>query len=156
MAKKKQKYIEYDLVYHIPLEDSGWPKSHNIAYRTDTHMVTNPKRIQDTRNADLSPVRRRFEEDGWSITDTESGFLCKKNGYCVEYREVTAAVSRKRYWYGMRLRPCGPGCQPKGFLDWQEADKWRDGYWSYVCYSRPLSQKDMTDYDLDYVYWEED
>lgn len=56
-----------------------------------------------------------------------------------------------KYWYGMRLRPFGIGCQPKGFTDWKDADKWKDGYWSYVCYDRPLTEAEMKNYDLDEI-----
>lgn len=82
----RKKALEYDLVYHIPVTDTFWPKKHNIAYRTETHMVTNPVRIRDTYNADLKPVLSILKQDGWNIVETQNGFLCEKEAVKIEYQ----------------------------------------------------------------------
>ena len=60
------------------------------------------------------------------------------------------------YRYGMRLRGCSIGCQPKEGLVGREDDtaglrpngrKYHD----ILVYSRELTGKEMRDYDLDYI-----
>ena len=53
--------------------------------------------------------------------------------------------------YGMTARGCSPGCQPQGFL-WFDED---DYYYNVLCYNRELSENDMDTFDLEYVddYW---
>ena len=53
------------------------------------------------------------------------------------------------WYYGMRLRGCGPGCQPKGFL-WREDDD-SGKYWDILVYNRELTEKEMFSYDLDFI-----
>ena len=57
----------------------------------------------------------------------------------------------KVYFYGMRLRPFGPGCQPnKGFLDVTE-DQHDQGYHNILLYERKLSEKEISNYELDFL-----
>lgn len=58
------------------------------------------------------------------------------------------------YKYGMRLRPYGIGCQPKGTKEWQDVDKLATGYWSYIYYDRELTAEEIYRYDLDFLYKE--
>lgn len=53
------------------------------------------------------------------------------------------------WYYGMRLRGCGPGCQPKGFI-WREDDD-SGKYWDILVYDRELTDKEMFSYDLDFI-----
>ena len=54
------------------------------------------------------------------------------------------------YKYGMRLRGCSPGAQPKdGFLD--REDDPLDEYHDIIIYSRKLSEKEVSEFDLDYI-----
>ena len=55
-----------------------------------------------------------------------------------------------RWYYGMRLRGFSIGCQPKeGFVE-REDDP--DGkYWDVIIYDRPLSDREVADYDLDFI-----
>jgi len=54
----------------------------------------------------------------------------------------------KEYKYGMRLRGFSPGCQPKeGFLR-REDDNMGD-YYDIVVYNRPLTEKELSSYELD-------
>lgn len=58
------------------------------------------------------------------------------------------------YKYGMRLRPFGIGCQPKdGYIyrEPYEGFKHSDKYWDVIFYNRELSEKEMEDYELDFV-----
>lgn len=57
--------------------------------------------------------------------------------------------NKKYYHYGMRLRPFGIGCQPKGVVD--RADDPTGKYWDILIYDRELTEKEMFDYDLDYL-----
>lgn len=54
----------------------------------------------------------------------------------------------KEYKYGMRLRGFSPGCQPKeGFIR-REDDNMGD-YYDIVVYNRPLTEKELSSYELD-------
>ena len=56
----------------------------------------------------------------------------------------------KLYWYGMRLRPVGIGCQPKDFNRFEEPET-GSRYWNYVAYERRLSDQEMFVYSMDYL-----
>lgn len=61
-----------------------------------------------------------------------------------------------RYYYGMRLRGFSPGCQPMYGLKYREDDTAGlrpDGgkYHDILVYMRPLSKKEMEDYELDFI-----
>ena len=51
------------------------------------------------------------------------------------------------YRYGMRLRGFSPGCQPKEGLVGREDGGMK--YHDIVVYSRPLTDRELTDYELD-------
>lgn len=60
------------------------------------------------------------------------------------------------YYYGMRLRPAGPGCQPmRGLINvdyvQNEISEPRRTYWSILAYDRPLTEQECRDYDLDLI-----
>lgn len=53
------------------------------------------------------------------------------------------------YMYGMRLRPFSIGCQPmSGLIKATDGDK---KYWNILFYDRKLSEKELRDYELDYL-----
>lgn len=55
-----------------------------------------------------------------------------------------------RYAYGMRLRGFSPMCQPmKGLLDVDEDKEGR--YYNLLLYDRKLTDKELQDYELDYL-----
>lgn len=59
-------------------------------------------------------------------------------------------VSKLVFKYGMRVRGFAPGAQPKeGWLD-AEVDP-LDEYWNVIVYNRPLTEKEIKEYDLDYL-----
>lgn len=54
------------------------------------------------------------------------------------------------YKYGMRLRGFAPFCQPmKGLIE--AKDDPTGMYWSILIYSRPLTEKEMQEYELDKI-----
>ncbi|MBQ5475495.1 MAG: hypothetical protein IIT65_12650 [Lachnospiraceae bacterium] len=55
------------------------------------------------------------------------------------------------YKYGMRLRPAGIGCQPKGFIDIEDVNKNETGYWSIVEYDRKLTTEEMNHYSMELI-----
>lgn len=55
------------------------------------------------------------------------------------------------YKYGMRLRPAGIGCQPKGFIDIEDVNKNETGYWSIVEYDRELTTEEMNHYSMELI-----
>jgi hypothetical protein len=60
-----------------------------------------------------------------------------------------------RYYYGMRLRGFSIGCQPMdGLIGTVDMGNLRDKtpYHDVLSYSRPLTQTEMEDYELDYLY----
>lgn len=52
--------------------------------------------------------------------------------------------------YGMRLRGFSPGCQPMAGLA-ERRDDPKGEYHDLLLYDRELSEKEMQDYELDYV-----
>lgn len=64
--------------------------------------------------------------------------LCSKRDKTVVYR------------YGMRLRGFSIGCQPKdGFLDREDDETGR--YYDILLYDRQLTDKELQDYELDFI-----
>ena len=54
------------------------------------------------------------------------------------------------YTYGMRLRGFSPGCQPMtGFVERRDDPKGK--YHDLLLYDRELSEKELQDYELDYI-----
>ena len=54
------------------------------------------------------------------------------------------------YRYGMRLRGFSIGCQPKeGFLDREDDESGR--YYDILIYGRQLTDRELEDYELDYL-----
>lgn len=55
----------------------------------------------------------------------------------------------KEYLYGMRLRGYSPGCQPmEGLL---RVALGGGQYHDLLIYNRPLTEKELKDYELDYI-----
>lgn len=57
---------------------------------------------------------------------------------------------KKLYAYGMRLRGFSPGCQPKDGLV-ERVDSNTRKYYDILLYNRPLTDKEIFDYDLTYI-----
>lgn len=53
---------------------------------------------------------------------------------------------RMTYRYLYKLRPPGPGCQPRGCLAIVDYQGKKSGYWGHVDYEKPLS--DLEEWDL--------
>ena len=54
------------------------------------------------------------------------------------------------YKYGMRLRGFSIGCQPKdGFVE--RLDDETGKYHDILLYDRPLTKKELSDYELDFI-----
>jgi len=55
-----------------------------------------------------------------------------------------------KFKYGMRLRGFAPMCQPRdGFVERQ--DDTTGNYWDILIYSRRLQDKELRDYELDFI-----
>ena len=55
-----------------------------------------------------------------------------------------------RYYYGMRLRGYSLGCQPmNGLMNRLDDPKGR--YHDILVYDRPLTDKELNDYELDFI-----
>ena len=92
-----------------------------------TGMTIN--RYLDTYTADMS------EPLVWWLLD---------NGYGLD------VYGRTVYRYGMKYRPFDIGCQPKdGFL-WRENDP-SGKYHDIISYMRPLSDRELADYQLETI-----
>lgn len=57
----------------------------------------------------------------------------------------------KLYKYGMRSRGFSIGCQPPKVKYYEDADKIKSGYWSYIYYEEPLTEEQLKKYELDYL-----
>lgn len=55
------------------------------------------------------------------------------------------------YKYGMRLRPIGLGCQPSRWCKFDDADKNKTGYYTYVWYKFKLTEEELEKYEMDYL-----
>ena len=55
-----------------------------------------------------------------------------------------------RYYYGMRLRGYSLGCQPMNGL-MNRLDDPKDRYHDILVYDRPLTDKELNDYELDFI-----
>ena len=53
------------------------------------------------------------------------------------------------YAYGMRLRGCSPGAQPKGFIERRDDNDLC--YHDIIIYSRELTMAERYNYDLDFL-----
>lgn len=66
-----------------------------------------------------------------------------------------------KYYYGMRLRGCSPGCQPKkGLADVLPGYTVKQGkiyrlYHDVLVYNRELTEQELRDYELDFIMQEE-
>lgn len=55
----------------------------------------------------------------------------------------------KLYKYGFRLRPPSLATQPNDFVDISSGGI--NGYWGFVVYKRELTNKEIYEYDLDFI-----
>jgi hypothetical protein len=61
---------------------------------------------------------------------------------------------RNRWGYYMIMRPMGPGCQPSGFIEWEECDgetvipAINRTAWAWLLYDRKLTPEEIRDYEL--------
>ena len=63
---------------------------------------------------------------------------------------MSEAEGKREYFYGMRLRGFSPGCQPmKRFVE--RRDDPTGKYYDILVYERRLSNKDLHEYELDYL-----
>jgi len=53
------------------------------------------------------------------------------------------------YRYYMTQRPPSPGAQPRGSINVVSYDNKKDGAWGYVEYEKPLTDKQVKDYELE-------
>ena len=56
---------------------------------------------------------------------------------------------QQQYFYGMRLRGCSPGAQPKGFIE--RRDDPLERYHDILAYPRQLTDDELRDYELDFL-----
>ena len=56
-----------------------------------------------------------------------------------------------KYLYGMRLRGVAPGAQPKGIVEFYPPSVQYKQYWNVIVYDRQLTDKEVQNYDLDYL-----
>lgn len=55
-----------------------------------------------------------------------------------------------KYYYGMRLRGCSLGCQPKGFMR-INAEGIYAKYYDILVYERQLTEDEVKHYSLDFL-----
>lgn len=81
----------------------------------------------------------------WSYSAEKcEGSSCPGDCDLCSRRDKTAV-----YRYGMRLRGFSIGCQPKGVLD--REDDATGKYYDILVYDRKLTEKELEDYELDYL-----
>ncbi len=57
-------------------------------------------------------------------------------------------MENSEYKYTMPFRPFGIGCQPKGFIKVEEANKYIDGYYNILTYPEKLSEEQVYQFEL--------
>ncbi len=62
-------------------------------------------------------------------------------------------MEKKLYAYGLLLRPRGPMCQPKGYVDWVDFDdkcklSSSKEVWCVLWYGRELSEKETHNFEM--------
>lgn len=59
-------------------------------------------------------------------------------------------VEMTKHFYGMRLRPCGLGCQPK---DYEHVVEFaiKGKYYDLIAYTRKLTDEEVSNFELDYL-----
>lgn len=67
-----------------------------------------------------------------------------------ETTEAPAEEEATKYYYGMRLRGCAPGCQPKDFEEFKEDTTGK--YYNILVYNRKLTDEEVEEYELDQLY----
>lgn len=55
------------------------------------------------------------------------------------------------YKYGMKARGYSIGCQPPGVVKFEDVDKKTTGYYSIITYLKPLTEKEVKDYELEII-----
>ena len=55
------------------------------------------------------------------------------------------------YKYGMKRRGYSIGCQPNGVIHWKDVDKKETGHYSIITYLKPLTEKEVKDYELEII-----
>ena len=70
--------------------------------------------------------------------------------HAVMEQMVLDGLIKVEHRYGMRLRGFSTGCQPKeGFVERQDDETGK--YYDILIYNRPLTDKELADYELDYL-----
>lgn len=70
--------------------------------------------------------------------------------HAVMEQMVLDGLIKVEHRYGMRLRGFSPGCQPKeGFVERKDDETGK--YHDILIYNRPLTDKELEDYELDYL-----
>lgn len=104
------------------------------------HHWTKGKELKDQQKL-LHEVRETAHD--FIVTIEEE--LVKERELKIEKgKELLGSNKEELYWYEMWKRPVDIGCQPKGFIDFDN-DKGRHGV---VAYDRPLTEKELHDYDM--------
>jgi len=60
-------------------------------------------------------------------------------------------VEKMKFRYGMKLRGFSPGAQPRGVVEWEDANKQETGFWSIVVYDRELTEAEINNYDVEKI-----
>lgn len=55
------------------------------------------------------------------------------------------------FLYGMRERGVSPGAQPKGMVAFYPPSLKYRQYWNVIAYENQLTEKDIRDYELDFI-----
>lgn len=115
--------------------------------------------IRESSEAQRKAVKKHDTEKVDRVTirlPKGSKEIIKKAGYSVNEYVIRAVVEQLRrdglllYYYGMRLRGFSIGCQPKeGFVERRDDDTGK--YYDILIYNRPLTDKELADYELDYL-----
>lgn len=57
----------------------------------------------------------------------------------------------KLYKYGMKHRGFSIGCQPAGTKYYEDCNKEKTGFWSYIYYEKPLDDELIKKYELEFI-----
>ncbi len=101
-------------------------------------------------NVPLEVEAFKIYREAQDIIDNEKVLYANSNNryFRNPYQFFSVEGCKMMYKYGMRLRGFAPGCQPREGLEMAYEPKDRR-YYSILVYSRKLTEKEISDYELD-------
>lgn len=106
--------------------------------------------IEASHNIIVVLIKYNYEREIFSFV----GFLiiacCIYSLYSTiyAYHFITMENVKEIFKYRLRYRPLDVGCQPEGFISYEELSKKQTGFFGELTYTRKLTQDEIRKYEL--------